>query len=805
MLGLLAPLVVVSTASGLPMYWQFGPSVEAGIWIAACAALAVVLRISHPRHAALLYSALLLGDIILGVGLTTSAATLLFFADAYVIGRMIQRRVHVPGRQFFGGTASLVIGLAFIVAVWSLLVHEPVNDRWVVTGLLALPLIWTLVRGGSTDRDDCRADFGRLARWMADAPYPAFVACGCLVAWVARFSFFPSVTFDDNALHLRLWTELTFGGQAAFDFANQPWVVAPFAIDLMHALISLVAGSDARGAMNLALYLLILRQMVALLDQFRVGRSTQLMLVGLFASTPIVGFQLITIQAELLLALLAAAGARLALEADANSQGRNVLALLAIAALCVATKLPGALLAVTLLFVLAVRLRSGATTLLRPLQGLRPIVFLVAIAILGVAAVHPYVNAYLLTGNPVFPLYNAIFRSPFAPFTNFSDSRFQQGFGLSTFVGLFFRTSQFFEARDFSAGFQYLFMLPFAVAALGRSGTPRTTRLLLVPLLGFGVTMFFAVQYWRYLFPVLPLASVMMASLFGPRTSATKFLAYGLLVACLVFNLYFFPGIWWMFAEPLQDVATKAGRRDSVAVFAPEQLLLGRINVGLPGARVLFPGRPYGATLAGTPLYVNWYVPARAARFDALQTDEQVGSFLRDERVGFVLMDLADQIPPGDPRWLLRDNLARFGHPMQEVGNMVAYQVGDRPVPYETVFDLETLLQTGPLPAGIVRSPSTGAVQATVVPAVIATIPTHGATTLRYRARYACPITQGTFIAQVNWDVGVPYYHHIPCFDRVTSFAESVPIPIGAREGYVFITTRDVEHAEISALTVEMR
>ena len=60
-------------------------------------------------------------------------------------------------------------------------------------------------------------------------------------------------------------------------------------------------------------------------------------------------------------------------------------------------------------------------------------------------------------------------------------------------------------------------MLPIAILALLRPGIPGRMRIILAPLLGFGLAMFYATQYWRYLFPVIPLAAVTIGSLFIQR------------------------------------------------------------------------------------------------------------------------------------------------------------------------------------------------------------------------------------------------------------------------------------------------
>src|SRR5690606_38852760 len=120
-------------------------------------------------------------------------------------------------------------------------------------------------------------------------PFAWYALLVILLGATARYALFPSIGGDDNALHLRLWTELAWRHYYSFDFKAQVWSVAPFALDLLHAVPSLVAGADARGSLNLALYLLLLRQLWCILAGWGLRPADSLLLLTLFVSTPLTG------------------------------------------------------------------------------------------------------------------------------------------------------------------------------------------------------------------------------------------------------------------------------------------------------------------------------------------------------------------------------------------------------------------------------------------------------------------------------------------------------------------------------------
>ena len=263
-------------------------------------------------------------------------------------------------------------------------------------------------------------------------------------------------------------------------------------------------------------------------------------------------------------------------------------AIWAVAALCVATKLPGTVLGALLVLTMAIRIRFFERSAVASQAGVNLWILLILLGIMGFAAMHSYGFAYWVTDNPVFPLYNKIFKSAFFPAWNFSDGRWTKGFNPITYVNVFFNTSEFFESKNYVAGFQYLLLLPLALFAVWRRQVPRHLLLLLVPLLGFGLVIFQATQYWRYLFPVMPLACVITTALLLPTGGLIPSLARGLVVACTVLNFFFFPGVSWMFTVPLQSMYTEPGRNELSRSWLGEKTITSRLNQEAPGARVLY-------------------------------------------------------------------------------------------------------------------------------------------------------------------------------------------------------------------------
>jgi len=506
------------------------------------------------------------------------------------------------------------------------------------------------------------------------------------------------------------------------------------------------------------------------------------------------------LQTDLFMALLVTSGVALVFAPGLRWYSAEMLGLLAIAALCCATKLTGAVLGMLLLVAACTRLLLEKTTSHKPqkLQWPGLAGYVLALTVLAFSA---YFTAWRLTGNPLFPLYNAVFHSPyFASDSNFIDARWASGFSLKSYWQVFFATSRHFESQDLVAGFQYLLLLPLALLKAVSGPARRHWLLLLIPLGGFGLVMFASLQYWRYLFPVLPLASLLLAVLLEPaRTKAgqlSRWASYLALGAMLVLNLYFYPGINWVFQLSPFAAITEAGRSELLAQYATPAAINERLNAASPGLRVLYPQETgFGATLNGQPVYPAWYSPATLARALRVKTDADVADFLREEKVDVVVWSLGEALPASSIKWLLGKHLSRFGFPEFQLASHIVYRLSDHELAYRPVFSLADWNAAQSSPASSFTASDT--------PLQLTSFGLQHARAARYTVSYRCGSSAGYFVAQLNWDNGGTYYRLLPCAESELSYSEAVPVPAGANSATIFLTTRDRPLLEVTALTVE--
>lgn len=792
------------------IYWNRRLFTDFVIWSLLCSILATCLKFFDTPNPALLFILTIFIYLSTGVGWSQSLFAFYFVLSAYAVGRLILYASMIRERARILLNESVIIGVGFYVFLFGVLIHFPVNYAGVYLGILSVPLLAALLlRLPTIYKPQASLAWHEICQKAAAIDYRKLCLSVIVIGYVARYAFFPSVNYDDNASHLRMWTMLSNQHIHNFDVTSQIWIVAPFAVDLLHAVVSLISQADARGAMNLVLFSSLLYLTWSLSEIVNNRLNDRLLIITLFATTPLLASLLTGLQTELFLAVLATAGTLFSLQRRrSNLSGAEVAAIIMVSALCCATKLPGAILGLALLVTFSFKVFSRPNqipTLIR--HDYRGIVIITLVA--GLVAFHSYGVAWHLTGNPLFPLYNGYFKSPYFGLYNFIDNHYTTGTTLKTYWDLFFNTSRHFESANFVAGFQYLLLLPLSIIILLTLRSRRASLKIMLPLFVFGAVMFSAVQYWRYLFPVLPLGSVLIGVLLLDNSDKVfiRVIAFSTLGIYAAANLFFLPGISWYFSTPAQKAFSESNRHGIVANLAAEQLLNAILNKRAPGAKVLYePSRPYGATLNENPIYVNWYSPARQAKVESIRTADDLTDFLRNEHIQYVYWDQSIPADVNDLyRTLLRDHLSRFGSPEFQEGSILAYQLMDHPKSYRKAVHINNFQNGSQVkfstPASFTDS---GALLVGGAPLMVREFDAARASSARYTVKLQCPVIGVSFVAQINWDVGSPYYRLVNCNKPHIEFSESVPVPAGAKRGLIYLSSHDQRRVNVSEVLIEL-
>ncbi|MEP6899651.1 MAG: hypothetical protein ABI870_14080, partial [Rhodanobacter sp.] len=236
-----------------------------------------------------------------------------------------------------------------------------------------------------------------------------------------------------------------------------------------------------------------------------------------------------------------------------------------------------------------------------------PLALLCGVAVGGSS----YTYAYILTGNPVLPIFNGIFRSPYYQLNNFSNPTWNTGFGWSIVWNMVFHTSRFDEGADGGAGF-----IPIALSgALLISLFDRRTR----PLALAGIVAFLLplsqTQYFRYATPAFGLLIPAMVSpvqfSFAGKRSAQMMVA--LLILLVFANFAVVSNTHWQVRTGILQKLVLQGSSSISGEYAPEKKAADFIRESYGShARTLVASLRYcyGAPFGGRALVRCWYDPA---------------------------------------------------------------------------------------------------------------------------------------------------------------------------------------------------
>lgn len=471
---------------------------------------------------------------------------------------------------------SLIVGLAFIAAIVGWLLPLPVHYRWVYLLLTVAIIILrrrniadVLRNAGSTFRELASAQ----PQWLILLIGSATIAS--LGLWL------PSLNYDDNAVHLILPSQLLFDGYYHLDVQTQSWAVAPWANNVLHAVAMVLANGEARAAVALVWLLLGIAGAWRLARALDASPGTALAAAAVFASQPLTGYFTTTMQVD---------GASTAIlmnfAAMAVGPNRNRLGAVLVGAICgllLALKTSNMIYTLPLLAWLIAAQSAG--TRIRWTAAM-----LATLLLIGGSC---YTYALLVTGNPLFPFYNAVFQSPYFPLKNLRDLKWMAGISWRTLWDLTFQTGRFGQFYAGAAGIALLAVLPaLLIDAVRRPAS----RWLLLWAFATGWLVFYYMQYLRYIFPALSVLTVLgvvaLARFVDRRALAV------VVVALVLVNAALMPTTSWIarenhWAQLLRD--GPAARDGIVRKVIPERALLERVMESRPNACVLMtdPKNPF--------------------------------------------------------------------------------------------------------------------------------------------------------------------------------------------------------------------
>jgi 4-amino-4-deoxy-L-arabinose transferase-like glycosyltransferase len=531
---------------------------------------------------------------------------------------------------------NFLVGAGVYGTAVGLLAHFPVNYPGVYGAALALPLIlgWRVVVDQTKN----------ILALMAQKSIAGFSINGLdvAIAVVALVYFvvalMPEVGHDALAMHLFIPSHLALRHQWGFDADTYVWAVMPMLGDWIFTIGYVLAGETASRLINIS-FILVLGWLVRDLVFWAGGTVYGARWAALiFLSTPLTFTESSTLFIESIWAVFFVAGTLALLrlcESSDKTKSWIVLAALFLA-FAVTTKAVTLTLFPVLLLLVLWHYKSCLKAISIPSLVAATSLFL----IIGII---PYLTAWWLTGNPVFPFFNGVFKSPYYSPVNFdSATTFGKGLTWDVLYRATFDSGKYLEASAGASGFQWLILfVPTSIILF--VGKQRKGITLLLIGVSVVVAVFQSVSYLRYAFPAWAILSAAMGLALGgvkAESKAAKPVLATAFAATVLLNLLFL-GAGAPYKDfPLKSIWDMANRDAYLQGRLPIRKtveLLNQLNVGRSPVAVF--GQPLTAGIKSDALYSNWYNFRFQGEINAANTTGDVANVLLQRGVEFVILD----------------------------------------------------------------------------------------------------------------------------------------------------------------------
>ena len=548
------------------------------------------------------------GAILVASALMTPAVTLVVacqLLNAFVIGDRVLARSQPEDAT--SGASHAAIATLTGVCIWIGItaVTAPLKVHFV--SVYAAALILPLLYWRRTTAQALRA-VGRTLVHRGPLPSASERAWMALLMTMVVLHLFvvakPETGYDALAMHLQIPMLMAEAHRWPFDVTRYVWAVMPIGADWTFTAAYFFGGEGAARLLNFCFAVLASYLLYELIRLYA-RRDVALASICLVVSTPIAFLETSTLYVENLWVAFLLGTLLLSMEYLRTHAKDCLIALAFLAAGAMQCKVIGVIWLLPLV--------AWIATVAWRQRGHREFTSrdwtLLGIAV-AIAAL-PYANAWLRTGNPVFPFMNALFRSPLYDIeASFNNPLYNAPLRPWSPYELIWSSGRFIEGSDGAAGFHWLLLFPVIVLAFTRRRPLAQWLCLALAAIVF-VGVYSQQSYLRYLLPVFALIALLggwaLAEIPDRRSARFLLVVIGAAL-CFVNVRLMYTGSWANLSLcPACGVDPRA-RHEHIAQFAPDRLAADYLNRELPNARVGF--YMLGATPAGYVGYsraANWH------------------------------------------------------------------------------------------------------------------------------------------------------------------------------------------------------
>ena len=441
----------------------------------------------------------------------------------------------------------------------------------------------------------------------------------------------PDASSDGSTMHWQFALLLAQDHRWMFDVTRYIWAVMPLGADHSFAAANMLGGEPAARLINLA-YGAIAALFVYRLAREHAGREIALASVVLLISTPLAFLITGSFFSESMQLAFLMGALYLALDYRQSRSPATLAALAWAAAGALQAKLTSIIWLTPLLLYACYLAWQARST--HPLNRATRLIVIVA----AIVAAWPYANAWVRTGNPVFPFMNALFHSQFFyASASFDNPLYKAPLEPWRVYDMLTASGRYIEGTGGAAGWQWLLLLPVVLLSFLRR-QPATRWLCLGLLVFFFVVVFKQQAYLRYLLPAFALLTVLgawaLADLSERQGMRVAILLIGFALCALNFR-FIYAASWPNAMLCLRCSIDAQKRQEYLGMYDPDRIVAEYLNASLPRGRVGFfmlnTASPAG--YLGYSRTINWHDYSTSIAMAESESAEDVLAIARRHRL----------------------------------------------------------------------------------------------------------------------------------------------------------------------------
>ena len=601
-------------------------------------------------------------------GIAPLVSIISLLLSSKIIGEVIFEKIKIRQKDILHSLVQISLGLGIYATLIGAIVYFPINNKFLYCIFLSIP-IFIFFKKPKIYFYKINLFMNEMNHFFVKNFWSGFIFLTILFLYLV-VALLPDFQHDALAMHLFIPSFVSAHSQWFFDFQSYIWACWPLNGDWIFTILYVLGGETSVRLGNFSFLLIILGFLLCLISRF-ISKDYALLGGIILLTTPITYLEISTVFVEFIWAIFLLSGILMALLFYEKKLTKYLYIAFVFFGIALSTKMITFAFFIPLFPILIYFIYNNYS------RDYKKIIFNSSLILLFFG-IEPYLISFIKTGNPVFPLFNGIFKSEYLPAINFNTPLYQSKLNFLSLRDVTFYSNRFIEGSPGAIGFLYFLLLPVSVAISFINQT-KYSRLLFSISLCFVFVVFQMQSYLRYIYPIFPLIIFYMLQSFASIAQKMKSLYRKVMVffvwAIIFLGLPYFLSCTQSYKIFNAQAFLSATEMNSfIRKHSPVRAAVIDINNDITrDSRVAFFSHPYGAGLKGHAIYANWYNNDFIFSVYAAQTKDDMMKLLENYHIETIILD--ENFNPGGRFPHIVPILKEITEPKEDYGHGISTRI----------------------------------------------------------------------------------------------------------------------------------